>query len=74
MAISIIQAGEKAKAKTSDKRWQNAISRAVEGSATWILSELATSTAITTDGGTYYATEKTCTCPAFRPRFKRPGS
>ena len=65
MAITIQQAAEMAKAKTTDKRWVNAINRAVEGASTWVITELATSTAITTESGqTYFVTENRCQCRA----------
>jgi hypothetical protein len=49
MAITIQQAAEIAKSKTTNKRWHSACDKAVAGASTWIITELANSTAITTD-------------------------
>ena len=61
MAINIIETAKIAKAKTNDKRWQNAIDKAVAGvtSGKWILTELAHCVAVTTESGhTYRAIEE----------------
>jgi hypothetical protein len=68
MAINIIEAAKVAKARTSDKRWQNAIDKAVAGvtSGQWIVTELAHCVAVTTESEkTYRANDKHCQCPAF---------
>lgn len=57
-----------AKARTSDKRWQSAIDRAVAGveSGWWIVTELHDCLAVTTESGaTYFVTENRCQCRAF---------
>src|SRR5215813_11995408 len=58
---------ETAKAKTSDKRWQNAIDKAQAGivSGWWIVTELHDSVAITTESGQTYFANGTCSCPAY---------
>jgi hypothetical protein len=57
---------ETAKAKVTDKRWINAIDRAVEGlNGGWIITELANSVAITTESGQTYFANGTCSCPAY---------
>src|SRR5262249_33966017 len=54
-----------AKARTTNKRWQAAIDKAVAGLlGGWIVTELQHSVAITTDGGTYFA-NGSCQCKAF---------
>ena len=68
MAISIIEAAKVAKARTSDKRWQKAIDKAVAGvtSGQWIVTELAHCVAVTTESEkTYRANDQHCQCPAF---------
>lgn len=59
---------EAAKAKTSDKRWVAAIDKAVAGvvSGWWIITELATCLAITTETGNTYFANGVCQCEAFR--------
>jgi hypothetical protein len=62
------QAAETAKAKTSDKRWINAIDKAVDAltNAKWIVTELANCHVITSASGeTYKVTEKICQCKSF---------
>ena len=50
---------------TGNRRWFAAIDRAVAGlTGEWIVTELAHSVAITTDGGTYFA-NGSCQCKAF---------
>lgn len=61
-------AAEEAKAKTTNRRWINAINDAVKGltSGKWIVTELANCIAITTEKDTTYrANEKTCQCESF---------
>jgi len=61
MAISIQEAAKVANARTSDKRWQKAIDKAVAGvtSGKWIVTELAHCVAVTTESGhTYRAIEE----------------
>jgi len=68
MAINIIEAAKVAKAKTTDKRWQNAIDKAVAGvtSGQWIVTELAHCVAVTTESEkTYRANTTVCQCEAF---------
>jgi hypothetical protein len=64
MAISIQEAAKIAKTKTTDRRWLNAIDRAVEGSATWIVTELHDCLLITSDSGETYRVNGHCTCRA----------
>jgi len=56
-----------AKTKTNDKRWRNAIDNAVAGvtSGWWIVTELATCVAITTERGETYFADGVCQCRAF---------
>src|SRR6516225_8068210 len=57
---------ETAKAKVTDKRWINAIDRAVDGlKGGWIITELANSVAITTESGKTYFANGTCQCKAY---------
>ena len=61
----IKKAAEIAKAKTSDKRWINAINRAVEGVENgWIITELVDGIMVTTENGTYHA-NGVCQCKAY---------
>ena len=57
-----------AKSRTNDRRWQNAIDSAVAGvvSGWWIVTELATCVAITTERGETYFANGRCSCEAFR--------
>lgn len=58
---------ERTKARINDKRWQNAIDKAVAGvvSGWWVVTELADCVAITTEQGqTYFANGK-CSCRAY---------
>jgi hypothetical protein len=66
MAINIIEAAKVAKAKTNDKRWQNAIDKAVAGvtSGQWIVTELHDGIMVTTDSGETYRVNGHCTCRA----------
>jgi hypothetical protein len=71
MAISIQkfnEVAEVAKAKTNDKRWINAIDKAVAGvvSGTWIVTELADGIAVTTESGKTYFANGHCQCEAYR--------
>src|SRR5262245_60525668 len=59
-------AAEIAKSRTSDRRWINAIDRAVEGFGNWIITELATCLAITTESGKTYFSKGVCQCEAYR--------
>lgn len=59
-------AAEIAKARTSDKRWLNAIDRAVEGCGNWIVTELATCLAVTTESGKTYFSNGVCQCEAYK--------
>ena len=63
----IKKAAETAKARTSDKRWTNAINAAVKGveSGKWIVTELVDSIIVTTENGTYHA-NGSCQCKAFK--------
>jgi hypothetical protein len=63
----IKQVAEIAKARTNDKRWINAIDKAVAGveSGWWIITELAHGVAVTTEcGRTYFASDDACQCRA----------
>jgi hypothetical protein len=64
----IKQAAEIAKARTSDKRWIAAIDKAVAGveSGWWIITELATCLAITTETGNTYFANGVCQCEAYK--------
>lgn len=59
-------AAEIAKTRTSDKRWQNAIDKAVAGFESWIITELATCLAITTESGNTYFANGVCQCEAYK--------
>jgi hypothetical protein len=63
----IKQAAEIAKSRTSDKRWLSAIDKAVAGfeSGNWIVTELATSIAVTTESGKTYFANGVCQCEAY---------
>jgi hypothetical protein len=63
----IKQAAETAKARTNDKRWINAIDKAVAGveSGWWIITELAHGIAVTTECGNTYFANGCCQCKAF---------
>jgi hypothetical protein len=63
----IKQAAEIAKSRTSDKRWLAAIDKAIAGveSGWWIITELATCLAITTETGNTYFANGMCQCRAF---------
>ena len=66
--LKIKAAAKIATAKTNDRRWINAIDKAVAGveSGWWIITELAHSVAVTTEcGNTYFANADTCQCKAF---------
>lgn len=55
-----------AKAKTTNKRWQAAIDKAVAGlTGGWIVTELQHSVAITTESGETYFANGSCQCKAF---------
>jgi hypothetical protein len=57
-----------AKARTNDKRWQNAIDKAQAGvtSGWWVITELANCVAVTTETGRFYrANAQHCQCEAF---------
>jgi SWIM zinc finger len=64
----IKQAAEIAKSKTSDRRWINAIDKAVAGveSGWWIITELAHGVAVTTECGNTYFANGACQCKAFQ--------
>jgi len=64
---NIKKAAETAKAKTSDKRWNAAINKAVAGVQNgWIVTELQNCIVVTTESGnTYRANDKHCQCRAF---------
>jgi hypothetical protein len=64
----LTQVAKEAKAKTSDRRWINAIDNAVAGviSGWWIISELYDSVAITTETGQTYFANGRCQCEAYR--------
>ena len=63
----IKKAAEIAKSKTNDKRWINAIDKAVAGveSGWWIITELAHGVAVTTECGNTYFANGVCQCKAF---------
>lgn len=68
MTINQIKAAaEIAKSRTSDKRWTNAIDKAVAGveSGKWIVTELANGIAVTTESGETYFAYGVCDCKAF---------
>jgi hypothetical protein len=64
----IKQAAEIAKSRTNDKRWLAAIDKAVAGveSGWWIITELATCLAITTETGNTYFANGICSCEAYK--------
>ena len=64
MAISIQEAAKVAKARTSDKRWQNAIDKAVAGvqSGQWIVTEFAHCVAVTTESEKIYRGRRFRSC------------
>jgi hypothetical protein len=64
----IKQAAEIAKSRTSDKRWLAAIDKAVAGveSGWWVVTELQTCLAITTECGATYFANGECQCEAFK--------
>src|SRR5262245_153266 len=59
---------ETAKTKTNDRRWHNAIDKALAGvvSGWWIITELANCVAITTETGRTYFANGVCQCEAFK--------
>jgi hypothetical protein len=61
----IKQAAEIAKSRTSDKRWLAAIDKAVAGFENWIVTELATCIAVTTESGETYFANGVCQCKAY---------
>jgi len=61
----IKQAAEIAKSRTSDKRWLAAIDKAVAGYSNWIVTELATCIAVTTESGETYFANGVCQCKAY---------
>jgi hypothetical protein len=65
--LKIKKAAEIAKSRTSDKRWLVAIDKAVAGveSGWWIVTELATCLAITTETGNTYFANGVCQCEAY---------
>jgi hypothetical protein len=56
-----------AKARTNDRRWQNAIDKAVAGveSGWWVITELADGVLVTTECGHTYHANGSCQCRAF---------
>jgi hypothetical protein len=67
MTINEIKAAaEIAKARTSDRRWLAAIDKAVAGYSNWIITELATSIAVTTESGKTYFANGICQCEAYK--------
>jgi hypothetical protein len=67
MTIQQIKAAaEIAKSRTNDKRWINAIDKAVEGFDKWIITELANCLAITTESGNTYFANGVCQCEAYK--------
>jgi hypothetical protein len=64
----IKEAAEIAKARTSDKRWIAAIDKAVAGfeSGWWIITELQSCLAITTETGNTYFANGVCQCEAYK--------
>jgi SWIM zinc finger len=70
MAINIQRfkaVANEAKARTTDKRWQNAIDKAVAGveSGWWIITELSDGVMVTTESGATYHANGVCSCRAF---------
>src|SRR5262245_37015091 len=63
----IKKAAQIGKSRTNDKRWINAIDKAVAGveSGNWIITELVHGVAVTTENGTYFA-NGACQCKAFK--------
>src|SRR5262245_10068351 len=67
MTLDQIQrAASIAKARTTDKRWLAAVDKAVAGHSTWIITELATCLAITTESGKTYFSNGVCQCEAYK--------
>lgn len=60
------EVAEAAKAGTNDKRWRNAIDKAVAGvvSGWWIITELADGVMVTTESGATYHVTDHCSCRA----------
>lgn len=56
-----------AKSKTNDRRWHNAIDKAVAGveSGWWVITELHNSVAVTTETGKTYFANGVCQCRAY---------
>ncbi|HEX5082816.1 MAG TPA: hypothetical protein VFY40_12280, partial [Blastocatellia bacterium] len=62
----IKKAAEIAKSKTNDKRWINAIDKAVAGvEAGWIVTHETHGIMVTTDSGETYRANGVCQCKAF---------
>lgn len=61
-------AAEIAKSRTSDKRWLNAIDKAVAGveSGWWVITELHDCLAVTTECGKTYFANGVCQCEAYK--------
>jgi hypothetical protein len=58
---------ENAKSKTTDRRWLNAIDKAVVGlKGGWIVTELKDSVLITTESGNTYHANGVCQCKAYQ--------
>ena len=63
----IKKAAEMAKSRTNDKRWIAAIDKAVAVvESGWIITELATCIAVTTESGKTYFANGVCQCEAYR--------
>src|SRR5262245_20744297 len=61
------KAVEIAKSRTNDKRWLAAIDKAVAGvESGWVVTELATCIAVTTESGKTYLANGVCQCEAYR--------
>jgi hypothetical protein len=58
---------EAAKARTNDKRWHNAIDKAVAGveSGWWVITELYDGVIVTTETGATYHANGSCQCRAY---------
>ena len=72
MNINKIKAAAKiARTRTSDKRWLAAIDKAVAGieSGWWIVTELHSCLAITTETGKTYFANGVCQCEAYKNRM-----
>jgi hypothetical protein len=65
--VQFSKVAETAKSKTNDKRWINAIDRAVDGlhGGQWIITELFDGIMVTTESGKTYRANGKCECEAY---------